>query len=51
MRKREKKLQLHCETLHRLSVKDLANAQGALGPQTSCVGANCCAETVTVDTQ
>lgn len=50
MKKRDKKLVLHRETLHRLGAKELepgalAKAQGALddfGPQTSCVKPDCC---------
>ena len=49
MRKRDKKLRLHRETLHRLELKDLVKAQGAVaaaefGPQTSCVQHNCCGD-------
>ena len=54
MRKRDKKLQLHRETLQRLATKDLAQAQGALdalGPQTSCVKPNCCGDTTLDGTQ
>jgi len=51
MKKRDKKLILHRETLQRLGARelgqgDLAKAQGALdadfGPQTSCVKPDCC---------
>ena len=56
MRKRDKKLRLHRETLHRLEPKDLAGAQGAfaaaagVGVWTSCIEPNCCGETITVQT-
>jgi hypothetical protein len=55
MRKRDKKLRLHRETLHRLEPRDLAGAQGAavaaapgVGYWTSCIEPNCCGETITV---
>ena len=57
MRKRERKLQLHRETLHRLGSRelvpaDLAQAQGAavaaaqVGVWTSCIQPNCCGDTI-----
>ena len=53
MRKRDRKLRLHRETLHRLEPRDLVEAQGAVaadfGPQTSCVKPNCCGDP-TIDT-
>ena len=58
MRKRDKKLRLHRETLHRLEPKDLVEAQGAAvaaaagtGVWTSCIEPNCCGVTVTDGTQ
>jgi hypothetical protein len=59
MKKREKKMQLHRETVLRLSSRELdaahlANAQGGalqanVGVWTSCIEPNCCG--TTVDTQ
>ena len=62
MRKRDKKLQIHRETLHRLETKeipaaDLAKAQGGVeldagtGVWTSCIQPNCCGTTVTGGTE
>jgi hypothetical protein len=62
MRKRDRKLQLHRETLHRLEPRELApgdlvKAQGAAvaaapdtGVWTSCIQPNCCGETITQGT-
>lgn len=59
MRKRDKKLQIHRETLHRLATKelpagDLTKARGAAvaaaietGVWTSCIQPNCCGDTIT----
>ena len=48
MKKREKKLVLHRETVRRLDSQDLSQAKGA-GPHTS-ENRACCGETVPVDT-
>ena len=50
MKKRDKKLNLHRETLHRLEPKDLVRAEGGAAQQaadvagdwTSCIVPNCC---------
>jgi hypothetical protein len=44
MKKRDKKLQIHRETVRLLAAPDLAKAQGR-GPQTSCIEP-CCGDTV-----
>jgi hypothetical protein len=57
MKKREKKMQIHRETVIRLTGRELApaqlvNARGAVddtGRWTSCGSPNCCGETI--DTQ
>ena len=54
MKKRDKKLQLHRETIHRLQPSDLVKAEGgaaqagidATGFWTSCIEPNCCGETL-----
>jgi hypothetical protein len=53
MRKRDKKLQLHRETVHRLDqvgAAELAQARGAAaaetGFMTSCIQPNCCGDTI-----
>jgi hypothetical protein len=62
MKKREKKMQLHRETVVRLSGRELdaahlANARGGAvaadgtGVWTSCIEPNCCGTTVAQDTQ
>jgi hypothetical protein len=48
MKKREKKLSLHRETVLRLDAQDLDHVKGA-GPHTS-ETVPCCGETITVDT-
>jgi len=44
MKKRDKKLHLHRETVRQLDAGDLAKAQG-VGPQTSCIQP-CCGDTI-----
>jgi hypothetical protein len=58
MRKRDKKLELHRETVHRLDqpvgTAELAQARGAAaetGFMTSCIQPNCCGDTIATQTE